>query len=189
MNPVFNQSLPLLHFETYAEEPQGVLKLQQYHSNIITTDTNSLKADGVELYMSDLNSITPSIKTADCLPIVLYNDKKVAFLHAGWRGIHSKIIQEINFIPSFAFIGPHISKDSFEVTEEFKQNFPNSTSFISIEGKLHFNLQEEAIRQIKELNSECQIATSNICTFKDHKFHSYRRNKTEKRNWHIIKRI
>ncbi len=73
--------------------------------------------------------VTIAVRTADCLPIVLYaaNGPLVMVLHAGWRGLTRGIIQRgiaisrlVGCAPSEmgAFLGPCISLAKFEVGPE-----------------------------------------------------------------------
>ncbi|MBP9708608.1 MAG: polyphenol oxidase family protein [Oligoflexales bacterium] len=109
--------------------------LRQVHSNkVINADANlsfPIEADGV---FSKRASSRLSILTADCLPILVGSDNCALALHAGWRGLFGGIVSsglaEINFKPStssahtnlarnnFAFIGPAICAQHYEVDEE-----------------------------------------------------------------------
>ena len=80
---------------------------------------------------TDVPGLCVCVKTADCIPVLLY-DKKcrvVAAAHAGWRGtvsrIVSKTIAEMGVAPSdlSAIIGPGISLEAFEVGDEVYERF------------------------------------------------------------------
>ncbi len=190
MKAIFQKELEFFEWQTYSERPlYNLHELEQTHSIIINNLTDNCPADGISLKIEELSQTTPLIITADCLPIVFYNHKAIIFIHAGWKGLSDGIIQNNKIKelkPAKAFIGPCISVENFEVQADFHQNFPNSSSFISINQKTFFDLTKEAISQIKNIFPKCEIETSNICTFEDNRFHSYRRNKTTKRNWHIL---
>lgn len=72
-----------------------------------------------------------AIQTADCLPIVLFSEagECIAMAHAGWRGLVSGVIQTVTekmrentSAPLYAYIGPHIHADNYEIKEEvYKQ--------------------------------------------------------------------
>ena len=70
--------------------------LTQIHSNRVividneSQDTITMKADAM---VTTLHQIKLSIKTADCIPILVYSQNVVAAIHAGWRGAYSGIIQ------------------------------------------------------------------------------------------------
>ena len=87
--------------------------------------------------------------------------------------------------PEFAFIGPAIGVQHFEVQEDFKQYF-TTKNFSTKHNKLYFNLALEAQEQLSQLFPQCKIKLSEECTFSEQKYHSYRRDKTKSRNWHLI---
>ena len=127
-----------------------------------------------------------AIKTADCLPILLIGDK-VAFVHAGWRGLQNKILTSSllkNLNIKEIYIGPFI-KD-FEVQHNFKVEFSDAKNFYQKSNKLYFDLKKEAIDQLKNSYTEAKIDISPICTLNNTAYNSYRRNKTKTRNWNIF---
>ena len=178
--------------ETYSDRPDfKVIEVNQVHENEVLNDfevNSNSKADGI--ISSDLK--TPlAIRTADCLPIIFIGEEGVANIHAGWRGLAKEIllndlIEQIK--PTHVYIGAHIREVSFDVSDDFKENFPNSPFFKENNGKLFFNMEEEAIRQIKSKFKNIEVITSNVCTYQDLEYNSYRRDKTNIRNWNIIKR-
>jgi polyphenol oxidase len=194
-NLIFSKEFPNGWFEIYHGTPDfSFIEATQVHKNIVIpwsqAQTNpSLEADG--LYSTD-NEFPPlAIKTADCLPILILGKKGVAMLHAGWRGVHQEIfltkeIQELK--PTFYFIGPHIQKESFQVTPEFKDHFPESLDFFhEKENKLTFSLADQVKKRMKESFPQIQGEVSSIDTVSDLKFCSYRRDNTAKRNYNIYR--
>ena len=168
--------------------PFPIWQLKQTHSNLINLSGESNKeADGL---ISDLDfKIIPAIKTADCLPIVIMGKEKLAFIHAGWKGLYNKILyhQYIKTInPIYAFIGPHISSENFEVQKDFSNYFPSQNHYLKLGTKTCFNLENEAIFQLKDQFSDIQIEKSGVCTFNNLEFNSYRRDKLNKRNYNLI---
>ena len=179
-----------LIFEVYNDKPDiNLIEVNQTHSDIVVNSTDTVsncEADGLIT-----NSETIAIRTADCLPICIVGKDDYSIVHAGWRGIQSKIVQskKIKEIkPTYAYIGPHIKVESFEVSEDFRDNFPNSSNFQKRSNKLYFNMQQEIIDQLKESYPNIVIEASTTCTFKNSEYNSYRRNKTTIRNWNILRR-
>lgn len=75
------------------------------------------------------------LTTADCLPIMLISEteKKGAIVHAGWRGLAGGIIPRViesmsgvNVRQLFAWIGPSIAMDDYEVGEEVVEALTNA---------------------------------------------------------------
>ncbi len=179
-------------FEVYDDRPDFEFdEVKQIHSSIVVNApaSNDNEADAIT---SELQLDRPlAIKTADCLPIAIIGKSGVANIHAGWRGLAEEIIlnDEIKKIePEIILIGPHISAVNYEVSEEFKQNFPNSQAFAVIEGKLTFSLEMEIREQISNNFPKAHVISTNICTFANLNYNSFRRNQTTKRNYNILKR-
>jgi len=131
----------------------------------------------------------PCIITADCLPILILGKEGGLFVHAGWRGVQKKIylhncLKEID--PYFVYIGPSIQRAQFEVTAEFKANFPDSAHFHFKNERITFDLQQEVKDNLLKNFPKITIQDSGICTFSDHRFHSFRREKIATRNYHYF---
>ncbi len=192
MTIAFSKALTQGSFETWIEKPEfPLIHAHQVHGiDIVSPETLPCEADG--LIVSHENFSLPlAIKTADCLPVVIEGNKGVVFLHAGWKGLATGILErpEIGLIdPRNAFVGPSIHECCFEVSEDFKNNFIESPFFKNIQGKFFFNLQEEAKRRLKALYPELIVQIAPQCTCCDLKFHSYRRDKTTLRNWNLYRK-
>lgn len=160
---------------------------QVHGVEIVSVETLPAEADGIVASWEEFNHAM-AIKTADCLPVVIEGEKGVVFLHAGWRGLADGILKrpEISLIiPQRVFIGPSIHVCCFEVTPDFKNNFPESPFFRESEGKLYFDLQQEARRKLREEFPNLLVSIAPICTCCHNDFHSYRRDKTKNRNWNL----
>lgn len=188
-NKVFEKQFENYTFVVFDEKPDfPVYEVNQVHGNeVVETSDNIQSADGI---VANLDFNKPlAIKTADCLPIAIFGKNGVSMVHAGWRGVASEIIlnQKIKDIePELFIIGPHIQEDVYEVSEEFTESFQNSDSFSKKDGKIYFSLFKEISKQILESYPEVFIFDCALCTFKDDRFHSYRLNKTTKRNWNVL---
>ena len=131
--------------------PQLFMPLHQVHETktvIIDEDflrmnplQQALALDGVDALSTSLNDVCICVRTADCIPVLLWDDTTnvVSAVHAGWKGTLTRIVESnIDVLnatfgtqPSHlhAIIGPGIGPDSFEVGDEvydlFAQaNFP-----------------------------------------------------------------
>lgn len=114
---------------------ENLLTLNQVHGDeFVTADIpwdidQNPDADG--MYTSKA-SLTLGVQTADCVPILFFDDKgdRVAAAHLGWKSIYKELIAKIasnNF--HNAVIGPSIAQASYEVDEEFRVNFINKFEF------------------------------------------------------------
>jgi YfiH family protein len=147
--------------------------------------------------LSNLNKSALVIKTADCLPIFIFDkkQKKIAAIHAGWRGVLNDIcLKAIRLMDSASFedldifIGPHIHSQSFQVQEDliklFKSKFPfikEPTHFVKdLDNEAHYFMNLERIlkdRLFHECKQALNIQSLAIDTFTNDSFHSYRRDK------------
>ena len=195
MKKIFNKNFGKINYSVYSDKPQmdSIIHVHQTHSNIIKEytgqDITQTEADGIIFSHQYLNEAF-AIKTADCLPVIYIGKTYSAIIHAGWRGVENGILthQDLTKVnPTHIFIGPSIQKNSFEVQEDFKTFFPMSSNFLKINEKLFFNLQQEATDQLKRTFSNAEISSSNVCTFEDLNYNSYRKTKTTTRNWNILK--
>jgi len=194
MKVIFEKVLPHGSFRTYSEKPNinNIVELEQSHSSIVSTfksNQDKFKADGIQFNLVDIKDYNFAIKTADCIPILFIGEKQAAFIHAGWRGIENRIsfnpkVQSIK--AHTIFLGPSIQKQAFQVTSDFREYFPSSNFFLDVENKLFFDLQAEITSQLKVEYPSAKIYDSAECTYQEKKYNSYRRNKTNKRNWNIF---
>ncbi|HEX5084502.1 MAG TPA: peptidoglycan editing factor PgeF [Blastocatellia bacterium] len=139
-----------------------------------------------------------AIQTADCLPILIADERSGAFsaAHAGWRGTLGTIVartvdrmqQEYGSRPGdlHAAIGPGISASVFEVGPEtlalFKDRFDYAEELISEarpDGKAHLDLNMANFRQLSDCGlREDRIYDSALCTWlRNDLFFSYRRER------------
>lgn len=155
--------------------------LKQIHSNIV------LIADRPAGVIGDADALivgepgtTVSIRTADCLPILLADPRTgaVAAVHAGWRGTAARIVEktlermsaEFGSRPEdmLAAIGPGIGKCCYEVGIEVARQFGEEQA-----GKI--DLAEHNRRQLASAGLT-QIEVVSPCTFcEGDTFFSYRR--------------
>ena len=188
IKPCFEYKLTKGQFFVFNEKPDfNFISTKQIHSNIVVSELNasdSVEADGI--FGDSKNPL--NILTADCLPIIIEGVHGHATIHAGWKGVRDEIVvqDEIKKLkPVLAFIGPHICSNCYEVQNDFKAHFKSSQAFKEINGKIFFNLSLEVTSQLKKAYPEIYILNSNQCTFEKESFHSYRKNKTTKRNYNI----
>ena len=109
----------------------------------------NLRADAI---ITDQIKLPIAVLTADCTPILLYDNKKnlIAAIHAGWKGAFKGIINKvINFMIKkgckrkniIAAIGPCIAQSSYEVKEDFKKKFINK----DVNNKFFFKVRKSMI--------------------------------------------
>ena len=144
--------------------------------------------------VTDIPGIVLGVTAADCLPIYFWNiqNNVIGMVHAGWRGVQSKIVSEmVNiFINKYACsakdimaeIGPHIMECHFEVKEDVSGNFLAYPDCLKEKaGVKYLNLQAIIKKQL--INASVlgeNIKETKECTFcEKEKYFSYRRDKPE----------
>ena len=187
---VFSKTFPQgvwLSFNNKPHPPFPFFRVQQVHGPevlVANEANNGQEADGlVGNYRQSL-----AIVTADCLPILFLGGKRYALVHAGWRGLKQEIIGHStirDIAPQNVFIGPAIQWQQYPVGPEFRNFFPGST-LLKQEGQHYLNLSGEASSQINRTYPNAQITVCPLCTFSTPFFHSFRRDQTPKRNWHLF---
>ena len=179
------------------ELPCRILQMKQVHDVRVAVvgspDVAPDELNGFDALVTDLAGLVIGVRTADCIPILLYDPvrKASAAVHSGWRGTVAKILQNVidkmsstyGSQPSdlLAVIGPGICTDCFQVGEEvalkFKEAGFNLDSVWSFRGPKtgggmsgghHIDLKEACRQTLIEsgLRSE-NIQTSNLCTYED----------------------
>jgi hypothetical protein len=138
--------------------------------------------EGYDALMTDLRGVCIGVSTADCIPILLYDEAHHAIcaIHAGWRGTVARIAEKAIADMKATYgtrtehlkaqIGPGIHLDCFEVGDEVYEAFAQAgfdMTAISIKKeKWHINLPECNRQQLIASGLEPQnIRVSPVCTF------------------------
>jgi len=171
-----------------------VLKLKQTHSSIVhvfrDTFAASQPVEG-DAAITDLRGAALGIQTADCVPILIAdrNARVIAAVHAGWRGIASRIahkcvsriVEAYQVSPEdlVAVIGPHNAVCCYEVGEEVVAAVDDTSSITRKPewAKPHLDQAAANKNQLIEAGmQESQIVVSTLCTqCRADLFYSYRR--------------
>lgn len=160
---------------------------RQVHSDNVCWMREAGRPEATDAVITDKPGLCVCVKTADCIPILLYDTRKhiVAAVHAGWRGTVSRIVQKTIELmkpesPSdlHAIIGPGISLQQFEVGDEvyeaFKQaGFPMERIAKKFD-RWHIDLWE-ANRFLLEEQGVEDIFIEGTCTRTSENFYSARR--------------
>jgi YfiH family protein len=190
---------------TYLPEKSAIQWLDQVHGNNVVVaehiSASSIQADAV---ITRSPKLALAIMTADCLPILLCNSQgtEIAAIHAGWRSLVSGIIAETltkmlsDNSELYAWLGPCISQNNFEVGVEVKNQFEGINPSFSLafkqsnkssdKEKWLADLQQIAQQQLSKLHVN-NIVISNHCTFgENERYYSYRKEQKTGRMASII---
>lgn len=192
------QGLQELNSLKHEFEVDKVVYLKQIHSDKILNydknkEVNINDKEGDAIITNEKNIII-GVFTADCVPIILVDEVKgiSAAIHSGWRGtfesITLKTIEKMklefgsNEKEIKAYIGPHIKKCCYEVSQDLKDKFIDKKRSISKEelfNERNLNLESCILDDLRKGGlSEDNINSLDLCTYcsKDIKLHSYRKS-------------
>jgi polyphenol oxidase len=105
------------------------------------------KVDG---HLTDVPGVALLVLVADCLPVALVGDGRVAMLHCGWRGLAAGIVERA--VARFeqtpiAAIGPGIGPCCYEVGDEVLAEFSHMPGVA--DGRM-LDLREVARRKLRD---------------------------------------
>jgi len=168
--------------------------------------TTREQLEGVDALMTDVPGVAISVRTADCIPVLLYDPvhKAIAAVHDGWRGTVQRLSQKViavmqsryGTVPSDlkAVIGPGIGPESFQVGQEVADAFASAgfpmdqilkdcgpkapTTDNPMNGGLHIDLWRANEWLLQEVGVK-SIQIAGICTYKNDRYFSARREGTK----------
>lgn len=169
--------------------PQEPYWLEQVHGNecLLAEEASTCRADAI---ITKCHDRPLAIMTADCLPILLCNDKgtEIGAIHAGWRGLANGIVENtIHKMTShahevLAWIGPGICQACFEIGEDVRDAFLlryafTESAFIRQNTRWSADLPKLA-ELILNHAGVGRVSQSSCCTYElEEQFYSYRREK------------
>ena len=172
-----------------------IVYLNQIHSDEVLIyngeeNFNENSGDGI---ITNLKNVLIGVFTADCVPVIIVNEEYgvIGAVHSGWKGTIKSItkvcldkmteVYGVNHKNTKVYIGPHIRKCCYEISEDLKERFIEEKDIdkdILFDGR---NLNLEAC--IEKDAKDCGVNDENIksiplCTYceKDIKLHSYRKS-------------
>lgn len=157
----------------------------QKHTNIVLNYDEDLTQPSDGVY-TDKPAVAVGVLTADCIPLVLFNDNEISVIHAGWRGLLGGIVENAykkfkDKSNMFAFIGPSIRGCCYEVGFDFINQLNISSDFFTIsEDKYLVDLNKILKNKLEKLNVNI-VYEINECTKCGKNFFSYRNGNIEER--------
>lgn len=178
-----------IFFENLGINESNVTYQKQIHSTTINYSPAPSHFEGCDAVYTDIKNNYLAVSVADCIPVFLYYPVKkiIAGIHSGWKGTFGKIVtatveklkSRFSADPSeiYAYIGPGISQERYEVGPEVGKLFSSEVS-IKRNGKYFVDLKKDNFNQL--INSGLKkenIEVSDLCTFTEKELlHSYRRD-------------
>ena len=186
-----------------------ILIKQTHSSKVIRITKNNLdkdiEADGV---ITSLNDVVLGILTADCAPIIIYDNKKkfVCNLHSGWKGSLNNISQKaIRLFDKYqikrknlsAIVGPCLGVKNYEVDKDFQKKFIKKNikyakffryknkkkSYFNLRALINYQLSELGLKKIYNINRDT-YSSENL--FFSHRRSTHKGEKTTGRLINLI---
>ena len=162
-----------------------IASMNQTHSNVVSfvKSPRVYDSDGIYTEKPKLGLV---VQTADCMPILLNDKKRIGAIHSGWRGLKNNIVEKA--IKKFDVnqlsisIGPHAQSCCYEIKEDVKKYFNDYTE---VRDDIFFLNMSQVLKDLSE-EQGFQLEISSICTICNSSYNSYRENKTSKRQFGVI---
>ncbi|EAL8251618.1 TPA: laccase domain-containing protein [Campylobacter coli] len=164
--------------------------MDQIHSSKVEIYDESLENLSCDGLISIEKNTALCVLSADCLPLILWHESGIiAALHSGRKGSFGNILKEcvdkictknsnLDIQKFHLFILPSICAKNYEIDGEILE-------FAKVEFKDFLNERKLDLKALVKFQAQNlgikNIIDSNICSFDDEAFYSYRRDKTSKR--------
>lgn len=177
--------------------------LQQVHGNIVVDAALLPAMPQADASFTTEPGVVCAVLTADCLPVLFTcrDGRAVAAAHAGWRGLAAGVLEATVEVlmeqtgcyasDIFAWMGPAIGRDAFEVGEDVLAAFnaidPGLGEAFVLGRPGHW--QADIYMLGRKLLNRCgvsEIYGGGLCTYNDDRFYSYRQQATTGRMASLI---
>jgi len=168
-----------------------LLRLKQVHgAAVIDADewTNLSVEPEADAAVTTRLNLALSIKTADCVPVLLHDAKHgvIAAAHCGWRSAQANILANVvglmrkkGAVDIHAIIGPAIHQANYEVDQAFYERIlaeePGASDLF--QPNYYFDLPGFVVLKLKSLNIATIIDHCEDTYTNPNKYYSYRRAK------------
>ena len=170
--------------------------IQVHGSELFFVGRRTARTPKADALVTDNRELWIGVLTADCLPVFLIGEGAVGIVHAGWRGTLKGItFNAVSYMSRFtkvkkAIFGVGICGKCYEVGEEVKRLFNKEYEPCFKEiggGKYLFDLKKANEIQLKAAGV-CEIEDLRLCSAcHNHLYHSYRKEKTDRRTLSAIR--
>lgn len=188
-------TLEAMMAQTLRVDPDALVRMRQVHCTdvFVAHKKGEQPWPEADIAVTDDPSLAVSVRTADCVPILLADrrTRAVAAIHAGWKGTAAgAAIAAVTALTSrygtnpadlIAAVGPSIGPCCYEVGADLATHFsshPDASTWFTRDVKPHLDLWRATRDQLVRAGIPLpQIHVCALCTV-DHPalFHSYRRD-------------
>lgn len=143
---------------------------RQVHGAETLSVTAPGDAGACDALITESTDLVLTVRTADCVPLLMSTPHRIAVVHAGWRGLAQGVIEEaLGALGSLetvrVVVGPGIGVCCFEVGPSVAQEFPQSVRWFPARPRPHVDLAHAATTRLSAagLGREA-IETLAVCT-------------------------
>ncbi len=184
---VFNRDKELVIDLSYGLTGKNLKILTQVHGVLIKDEEkigDPFEDEGDGLFSKGIYSL--GILTADCLPLLLWNEDRIALLHVGWKGFVAGIVNRgVSLFCNkkvLAALGPCIRGCCYQVDDAFLQAVEEAHPDLEYDRAvsnrnraIYFDIPEAVKGFLRKCGVEV-IEDCGLCTFCSPEFPSYRRD-------------
>lgn len=177
------------------EMPEVVRPVQTHSCNIaiVGADGTVPNLDDTDAIICMAQGVKIGIRTADCVPVVVYapDIRAVAAIHAGWKGSLGGIVDmTLKRLKSLgadlslaeAAFGPSICGDCYEISTELADRFSDKGYTDCFVSERHIDLESVNRKQLLVAGMMAEkIHQKRYCTFESEFLPSWRRSPTDRR--------
>jgi YfiH family protein len=172
------------------QPPRPLITVTQTHSARVVEAKDGDLGEADALW-TDREGVALGIKTADCVPLLLEDPvgRRVAAVHAGWRGALGEIpLRALEMLRARgtqpgdlrAVLGPSIRTCCYVVSDDLAAQFTarfGPEVVVRRDGRPYLDVARSVRRQLEEGGvPAAHISDTGECTSCDKRFHSHRRD-------------
>jgi YfiH family protein len=138
-------------------DPSRLVIVRQVHGTNALDALAATPSSEADALFTDDSDDALAILVADCVPLLLVDTSsdRLALVHAGWRGLHGGVIartlqQFSDAAQVHAFLGPSISRESYQVGPEAAVHFAHLSEAVTadVDDRSRLDLGLVATRQL-----------------------------------------
>ena len=155
----------------------------QVHGSEVVEAVSSGVLGEADAIFTSVSGLPAAVGYADCVPVIVEGLDVVAVIHVGWRGAAAGVVEMTleamrsrGHAPVRAAIGPAIGPCCYEVGDEVADRFPAHVGETTW-GARSVDLPSFVAHRLNGI----ELWRSAVCTFTAPEVHSYRRDRTKKR--------
>ena len=177
----------------------GIQWLTQVHGNGVV-NAPAPSAPSADASWTREPGVGLAIMTADCVPVLVADERArfVGAAHAGWRGLLDGVLEALlDALPERdhlrAWVGPAISQQAYEVDRPVvgpvrERGLEAHLAPAASAGRWLFDLPGAAAEILRDQGVR-RVDCSGLCTHRDPRFYSYRRDGQTGRMVSVVARI